>query len=367
MFDWREETGELRRHSTEWLRAERDRVVREQRRLHMRELAVTRVLDERDAIGPMPDASMSARTARATVEVARALDSLPAVAAAASAGEMSWDQLQPVAELATPETDRVWAERGARLAPVDLQRMARQVQRVTAADVEARHEARAVRTWRDARQGMGGGRWWLPDVDGVLVDKVLEHMAERMRPKPGERWDSLAHRKADALVELARTYADLQPTGRFRIEIVNILTGSAVGSGPEIEGIPLAPEAVDALRPQAKLRECRVDESGRTRTINKPRPALPRDIEQHVRRRDRHCRVPGCEETRRIQIHHLNPRAQHGDTDDPNELAGVCPHHHHLLEPHGPYRLIGNADDPIGLRLVHRDDLVISARAGPAP
>lgn len=43
--------------------------------------------------------------------------------------------------------------------------------------------------------------------------------------------DSLAHRKVDALVER---------TGRFRIEIVNIVDPEATAAGPEIDGIPIA-------------------------------------------------------------------------------------------------------------------------------
>ena len=41
---------ELRCHPNEWLREERSRVVIEQRRLRVREVAITKVLDERDAL-----------------------------------------------------------------------------------------------------------------------------------------------------------------------------------------------------------------------------------------------------------------------------------------------------------------------------
>jgi hypothetical protein len=222
---------------------------------------------------------------------------------------------------------------------VDLQRLTHQVQRASADDAEARQRARSVRAWRDHEQGMAGGKWWLPDVDGVLVDKVLEHMAERMRPETGEPWDSLAHRKADALVELARTYADAEPTGRFRIEIVNIVDPNATTFGPSVDGIPIAAETLAALTPQAKMRDCVIDEAGVARTVRRVRHALPADVERHVRRRDHHCR-------------------------DPAKLAGVCPYHHRFLEPHGPYRLIGNAEDPEGLRLEHRDE---RPRDGPDP
>ncbi len=74
------------------------------------ELAIVRVLDERGRI----DVSVgvdgeSARTVREKVETARALESLPAVAAAAHAGRLSAEQLDAVVRLADEESDAEWA------------------------------------------------------------------------------------------------------------------------------------------------------------------------------------------------------------------------------------------------------------------
>ena len=217
MFDYGVELEELRRHRTEWLRAERTRVVTEQRRLHVRELAVTRVLDERGALGPLPDATVSARTAKATVDVARELESLPAIAAAAASGSVSWDQLQPLVEIATPDSDREWAARAPGLAPIDLQR-------------------------------------------------------------------------------------------------------------------------------------------------------IPADVERHVRLRDLHCRTPGCEETHGLQLHHMDPVCRGGGNEvGADMLVMVCCRDHPMYEPHGPWRLVGDPEQPDGLRLVHRDEALAEARAEPSP
>jgi len=347
---------ELRHHPVPEVRAALQRARREQQRWHLEELAATRALDERDALGPVPDATISARTARTNLETARALEHLPAIAEAAASGRLTRDQLQPLTQLATPETDAEWSERGVGAAPNDLERMVRRHRQVSAEEAEERHTRRSVVAWREP-DGMARGKWLLPDVEGVLVDKVLAHMAERMRPERGQKWDTLAHRKADALVELAKLYGEVEPTGRFRIEVVNIHTsGPEASSRAEVDGIPIATETVASLLPEAKVRDCHTDETGRAVTTRQPRPALPRDVELHVRRRDRVCRVPGCTATRGLQIHHLNPRCWNGETTDPRELAAVCPHHHHILEPHGPYRLVGDAEDPVGLRLARRDE-----------
>ena len=131
---FRDQLDELRCHDTSWLRQERTRVVTDQRRLKVRELALTKVLDERATLDPMPDASVPAHTAKATVEVARALESLPALADAAATGELSWEQLEPLTRIATPETDRSGRGRGRNCTPLDLQKRARQAQKITAAD-----------------------------------------------------------------------------------------------------------------------------------------------------------------------------------------------------------------------------------------
>jgi hypothetical protein len=366
-FDFRARVDALRCHSSEALRAMVTDARREQARWRLEELAAIRVLDDRDALGRVPDPTISRRTARTNVEVARELESLPEIAAGVHDGTLSWEQAQPLTQLATPDSEAEWVERGARMSPAELQRQVRATRVVNAADAATRRELRSVVTWPEADAGMWAGRWRLADVDGALVNRVLEHMAERMRPATGMTWDSLAHRKADALVELARTYADLEPTGRFRFEIVEIHQPGLEGSSEvraEVDGIPVAVETLTALRPDAKIRECRVDNTGRARTTKKPRSALPVDVERQVRRRDRTCRVPGCEATRRLQIHHTDPVCTHGDTHDPAKLAAVCPHHHQMLEPHGPYRLVGDANQPEGLQLVHRDD---HPRDGPSP
>ncbi len=184
-FDFRARVDELRTHAVPALRRRLREARREQQRWRLEELAITRALEELDALDRVPDPTVSARTAKTNREVARSLESLPKVAAAAWFGELTWDQLQPVTQVATPDTDAEWSVRGRNLAPVDLQRMARSARHVTAADAAARRAARYVSSWRDPEQGMVFGRWALPDVDGILVDKVLEEIAERMHPPKG--------------------------------------------------------------------------------------------------------------------------------------------------------------------------------------
>jgi hypothetical protein len=51
----------------------------------------------------------------------------------------------------------------------------------------------------------------LPDIDGALVENVLNDMIDRMRPAKGEPWATRAQRGADAMVELCRLGRNYDP------------------------------------------------------------------------------------------------------------------------------------------------------------
>src|SRR5690349_8687637 len=143
MFDVGGHLDELRSWPTDRLEARRVELVRVQREARIEDLDVLRVLDERGQI----DVSVgrdgeSARTVREKVETARALESLPAVAAAAHAGTLSDEQLTEVVKCAEPETDAEWAARAPNMTPADLARKARQQSKPTVEESLARHRAR---------------------------------------------------------------------------------------------------------------------------------------------------------------------------------------------------------------------------------
>ncbi len=261
-------------------------------------------------------------------------------------------------EVATPATDAEWAQRAPNTAPADLLRQARAAKTVTPEDAAARRDARELRCWTEPEAGMVAGRFRLPDVDGVLVKRVLEEMAGRMRPAKGQAWARLEHRMADSLVDLCQTYADVTPTRRSRPLIVTHVTGQSA----EVDGIPLALETVDAMRDDARV----VEQHDDVVIDHGPgRGAIPAQLARIVEHRDPHCRYPGCERTRGLQRHHLTPVAWDGTTSR-KTLARLCPEHHHRMEPHGTERLIGDPDHPDGLWLM-RLDTHADARAGPAP
>ncbi|MDQ6725525.1 MAG: HNH endonuclease, partial [Actinomycetota bacterium] len=63
--------------------------------------------------------------------------------------------------------------------------------------------------------------------------------------------------------------------------------------------------------------------------------------------RDRGCRVPGCDRSRWLHVHHIEHWEDGGTSDTPNLLT-LC-RRHHRLHHLGHLGIRGNADEPDGV------------------
>jgi hypothetical protein len=370
-FDYSALLHDLRCRETDWLEERRSWLVREQRRLHVEELAVLSVLDERGRV----DDSLSGRDgtstkrARRTRRTAQKLRKQPNVAKAAAQGRLSEEQLDKVSELAgeDPEADERWAAEGPGWSPEDLADELRKRRKPTVEDAAARRRAREHRYWWNRDSGMLEGRYALPDLDGATVEKVFDEMIEQMRPAKGQPWDTREHRAADALTELCRRYLDADrdaPTGGVRAHLV--VQVPLVGPAT-VAGVPLPDAMVERLRAEARI-EPVLTLDGEPIRVGRTESILSEKTKRVVKQRDGHCRWPGCDRRTGLQVHHLWP-ASWGGADELVNLATVCGTHHAQLAPQGDLLLLGNPNHPAGLSLVRRDELATfaanGARAGP--
>ena len=356
---------EARTWPDERLLASRDEAGVQERRWRQRRILLDRVLDERGATGGR-DASewvqsrdkVSSATARGEVEVARALEHLPAIRSAAEDGRLSMEQLVPLVELATPETDAEWAQRAPHTAPTELNRIVRKQRVVTPEEMAARREARALRWWRTT-DGQGlriTGTVF--DVDAAFVEAVFEHEIESLRPAKGEAWDTRAHRGADGLVAICRRAKDgVAPKRAWRPTVV-VHVGS--DAQPTVNGMPLDVDTVeDLIAAGARVHEVHDDDPLAPKTGDR----IPAALREYLVGRDTTCRVPGCGRVFGLDAHHIVPRSWGGRTDKHNVVL-VCTTHHHRLVPHGRWVLDGDPEAPDRLVLRELDD-TIQPRAGP--
>jgi hypothetical protein len=343
---------ELRIHSTEWLRRERKQLIAQQRTLRTREMAVLRVLDERGQVDcSIGSAGESARVVRDKVETARALESLPEIAAVAFAGGFSDEQLSSVVKLADESSDREWAQRAPRVDPIELARLARNASKPTAEESRARHEARHLKTWWSPAERMLHGRFALPDVMGAKFEATIAALTEQMKPAKGQPWVPFDQRAADALLQLCEAPAlsdDDTPT----LAPLGVLQTAVPLHGPaEIAGVPIPDSLLEQLRANSSIEPVLVDDDGVPQAVGRRAPALSPKLRRAVLLRDGKCRVPGCGRRRGLEVHHLLPRTW-GGRDEISNLAAVCPAHHRLLIPYGLLALVGNPNLPDGLELV---------------
>jgi hypothetical protein len=350
----------FRCRTTAWIRAERDRVVRDQRALRVRELALTRVLDER---GQIDDSlaqadGVSVRAVRETVATARALEDLPTIAAVAAAGRLSAEQLTQVVKVAEPSDEHRWADEAPSWSPQDLAQEARTRHTPTVEEAAARRDARELRWWWNRRTGMLDGRFSLPDLDGARFENLLTAMTDQMRPARGEAWETRARRGADALMVLVDAQAapastrghEPTPAPPVHLVVEVPLRGPAT-----VAGVPLPDAMVEQLRAHAVVEPVLVDDAGAPVAVGRCESALSEKTKRVVRRRDGRCRWPGCDRRTGLEVHHLWPRSWGGDDRIAN-LASVCTTHHHRLVPQGPRLLLGDPNHPAGLVLVDHDD-----------
>jgi hypothetical protein len=361
---------ELRTWPSDRLLSARDEAALAERQWRQRRITLDRVLDERGATNGRDAAEwvqsrdkVSAQTARGEVEVARALELLPAIAEAAADGRLSMEQLVPLAELATPETDAEWATRAEDTAPSELHRLVRRRRVVTPEEMAERQAAKAFRWWR-TKDGTGlrlSGEIF--DLDAAFAEAVLEHEIETMKPPKGQPWEPRGLRGAKGLLAILRrahepAAATGAKRGRWRPTVV-VHVGS--DAQPTVNGMPIDVSTVQTLLDGAKVREVHDD----VPLTPVKGDAIPAALRDYLTGRDATCRVPGCGRAFGLEAHHIVPRSWGGRTDKHNVVL-VCSTHHHRLIPQGRWVLDGDPEQPDGLRWRRLDDGDIEARAGPA-
>ncbi|MBM3659848.1 MAG: DUF222 domain-containing protein [Actinobacteria bacterium] len=370
-FDFPGLCDELRCHSTESVTAIREEAVREQRRWRLRELAATRVLDERGRIDDRLAGrdGVSIREVRQTVATARALEALPSIAQVAAEGRLSDAQLAQVVKVADASDEHEWAQRAPGWSAADLAQKARELRTPTIEDARARRAARELRWWWNQDQGMLHLRGALPDVDGATFELVVKQMIEGRKPAPGQAWEPWERRAADALMDLVHAYRERRTDETTSVPGAHLVVQVPLSGPATVVGIPLPDAMVEKLRASARIEPHLVDAQGATVAIGRTESVFTAKAKRAILMRDGKCRIGGCDVRGPLDVHHLVPRSW-GGTDRIDNGAAVCTgsgRHHEMLVPHGPYLLLGNPNQPDGLELVHIDDLPALAALASQP
>jgi hypothetical protein len=292
---------------------------------------------------------VSRRAAVDEIEVARRLESLPALAAAAAAGELSPEQAKPAVAVADAATDAAWADAAPTMGVGSLQRRAGRARRPAAADHTAARAARIFESWTTGQELRFKGS--VPVDDGAKLLKAIERSMPARDPQHPA---TLGQRHADGLLALASTTVaeDADPdraTVVLVAELAAVCDDDPTATAELETAEPLATETARRLICDSRLSVLVQDRDGRPVGIGSTARTVPPALRRALIVRDGRCRFGDCTARRFLHAHHI----EHWPAPTQmSNLALVCYQHHHALH-EGAWNLTG--DPHSQLTAVHPD------------
>ena len=170
---------------------------------------------------------------------------------------------------------------------------------------------------------------------------------------------------ADALREVAQRSLDTIESPQRRSRFHTHVHVESSGAVTDARGCGMAQHIADYLTCDG-LRTEVFEVDGTPISVGRTQRIVPERTRRTVIHRDGGCRVPGCDDHRWLDVHHIVHWANGGPTDT-NNLIAMCSKHHRVHHS-GHLGITGDADDPHGVRFTNRYGLEIRASgAKPRP
>jgi HNH endonuclease/uncharacterized protein DUF222 len=213
------------------------------------------------------------------------------------------------------------------------------------------HERRYFRSWVEADGAVRLDARLTP-LDGAEVLALVERAKDKIfhAARRDDRRESAGAYMADALVQLVTgSGGDRDPSGpRALVNVFvdhEVLTSGVATAEDtcEIDGIGPIPAATARALVSDSILKVIVMDGMDVRGLSKTTRTIPARVRSALVARDRSCVVPRCDQTRRLEIDHIQPISLGG----PNELANLarlCRTHHFQKTSLG-YRLSGTPGD----------------------
>src|SRR5713226_7183329 len=293
--------------------------------------------------------------AREKVRVARALETLPALAEALARGELSYAKVRALTRVATPETEARLMAVGRAGTAAHVERIVRGWRRVDrqaeAREAARQHAGRALHVYQD-EDGTVVLRGRLPPEVGALLLRALDAARETLYQRrravgppasdPATEAPTRPQQQADALALLAETalHHALDPGApgeRYQVVVhvdAAVLADADHPGQSVLEDGPRVPAGTSQrLACDASRVVMRHDADGRVVEIGARTRTIPPATRRALHHRDRGCRFPGCGVSFG-QGHHIRHWAQGGPTTLSN-LAMLCRRHHRAVHEEG--------------------------------
>jgi hypothetical protein len=313
--------------------------------------------------------ALSPRAAREHVRVARALPELPLIRDAFESGQLSYSKVRVLTRVAEADSEADLLELARYATAAQLERMLRAFRRVSRAEAQTAYENRYLTYCWDDEDGSLCLRARLPAEEGALVLEALHESRDALfrergdsergpaepqaqngpagPPEPPPPRDPDHQREhprptnADAICAMAETALARGPTPRRgpqrHLLTVDVDLDSLVhddgGAVHVRDGPALAPETARRLGCDASVVPI-LRAGGEALSVGRRTRSIPPHIRRALDSRDRGCRLPGCENRRWVDAHHIHHWARGGETSLDN-LVVLCRHHHRLCHEGG--------------------------------
>jgi hypothetical protein len=287
---------------------------------------------------------VSTPTARALAHVGERLFDLPCLADALSAGDLSFDKVRAIVDVATPESDGEFRDRAKEHSVRELAQLARSRRKASAETARADYDARSLRFNESFRTVTAQ----LPAETFAEVRGTLEAHAREV-PSDGETpWDQ---RLCDTFVGIVRSsgstgHGATPFTVVAHVPLATLLDETSELPGElEREGL-ISADTVRRVACDATVILAVDDNAGHTMYEGRQRRYPTAAQRRELMRRDRHCRFPGCANATFVNPHHIRWWKPHRGTTDLPNLALLCEHHHHLVHSK-QWSVAGNANEEL--------------------
>ncbi|MDQ6928352.1 MAG: HNH endonuclease [Actinomycetota bacterium] len=283
--------------------------------------------------------------AREYVRVARALEDLPAMAAALCQGEMSYSKARALTRVATPASEGALVELSRSATASHLETFVRHYRRVDADEAEARHEARSVTYHHEDGMLVLQARLETEEAAVLLaaLNDATFRLAAGSQPEKGVTAVTPCARRADALVAVAESYLATGMTSRSggeRTMVTLRADADALVGGEGLCGIEgggsVSVETAQRLSCDASVVLTLMGSKGEPLDVGRRSRTFPTAIRRALELRDQYCVYPGCT-NRIVDGHHIVHWIKGGSTSLDNGclLCRLCRRRHkeHYADP----------------------------------
>jgi hypothetical protein len=287
---------------------------------------------------------VSTPTARALAHVGERLYDLPRLADALSAGDLSFDKVRAVVDVATPESDGEFRDRAMQHSVRELAQLARSRREASTETARADYDARSLRFNESFRTVTAQ----LPAETFAEVRGALEAQARDI-PSDGEtRWDQ---RLCDAFVGIVRSSTSQGRAASPFTVVAHVPLDVLLDENSELPGELerdglISADTVRRVACDATVILAVDDNAGHTMYEGRQHRYPTATQRRELMRRDRHCRFPGCANATFVNPHHIRWWKPHRGTTDLPNLALLCEHHHHLVHSK-QWSVSGNANEAL--------------------